>query len=312
MKMYLNNLSEIEDLLKDSDIVNSGMFRPVTGVASIAKATQNDLAFVDKTVKNKSKCIADTKAGTVICDVKPDSGSNYVSKCLILTPEPKLLFVKIYHRMNPESHVSFCHPTANIHPEAKIHPGTFIGAYTCIGKCEIGEGTVIQGNCHIYDHVHIGKRVKIDAGCIIGAPGFGFVRDENGIPLRFPQIGGVIIEDDVELGANDCIDSGSLDPTIIGRGVKMDNLVHIAHNVTIGEYSYIIAGAMIAGSSIIGAYSWIAPSAAINNKIRVGDHTLVGIGAVVQNDVPDGETWAGYPACPFKEFARKQIKINQL
>lgn len=312
--MYLNNLSEIEDLLKGVNIINPGAFRPVTGVASISKASHSDLVFIDKSVKDKDKYkyIAETKARTVICDVKPENEADYSSKCLILTSDPKLLFIKVFNRINPEKHAPFCHPTVAIHPEAKIHPNTFIGAHTYIGKSEIGEGTVIRGNCHIYDHVHIGKRVKIDAGCIIGAPGFGFVRDENGIPHRFPQIGGVIIEDDVELGANDCIDSGALEPTVIGKGVKMDNLVHIAHNVTIGKYSYIIAGAMIAGSSTIGAYSWIAPSAAINNKITVGDRTLIGIGAVVQKDVPDGETWAGYPACPIREFARKQIKISQL
>jgi len=113
---------------------------------------------------------------------------------------------------------------------------------------------------------------------------------------RFPHIGGVQIEDDVEIGANTCIDRGTLGNTRIRKGAKIDNLVHIAHNVDVGENTAIIANAMIAGSTKIGANTWIAPSACLRDAINIGKDATVGLAALVTKDIPDGELWAGFPA----------------
>lgn len=148
--------------------------------------------------------------------------------------------------------------------------------------------------------IKTGKDCIIHESVIIGSPGCGFIKNEKGEWENFPHIGGVIIGDNVEIQANSCVDRGSLGDTIIGNGVKIDNLVHIAHNVEIGENTIITACAMIAGSVKIGKNCWIAPNASIMNGIIIGDNVTVGLGAVVLKDIPSGETWAGVPAKKLK------------
>ena len=126
---------------------------------------------------------------------------------------------------------------------------------------------------------------------------------------KFPHIGGVVIEDDVEIGANACIDKGTLGDTIIRKGSKLDNFVHIAHNVTIGQHTAVIAHAMIGGSTVIGNYSWIAPSVVIRDGLNIGNNVLVGLGAVVTKNIPDNETWAGIPAMHLDKFLNIKKKI---
>jgi UDP-3-O-[3-hydroxymyristoyl] glucosamine N-acyltransferase len=140
------------------------------------------------------------------------------------------------------------------------------------------------------------KNIIVHATAVIGADGFGYERNEKGELEKFPSIGGVIIEDNVEIGACTCIDRGTLGDTIIREGCKIDNLVHIAHNVEIGKHSIIVAHATICGSAQIGEYCWIGPHAVIRDKVTVGNRVMVGMGAVVTKDVPDGVTVMGVPA----------------
>lgn len=144
--------------------------------------------------------------------------------------------------------------------------------------------------------IHKGKNVKIGENCSIGNDGFGFVKRENGELLKFPHFGDIIIEEDVEIANNVCIDRGSLSNTIIRKGAKIDNLVHIAHNVEIGENTMVIAGSVICGSVKIGNNCWIAPNASLKDWIKVGNNVVVGLGAVVINDVDDNDTVIGNPA----------------
>ena len=149
----------------------------------------------------------------------------------------------------------------------------------------------------------------IDSGAVIGAAGFGFVRDQSGVPHQFPQLGKVIIEDNVEIGANTCVDRGALDDTIIHKGVKIDNLVQIAHNVEIGEYTYVIANTVISGSVKIGKKCWIAPSQ-ITNKVTIGNYVTVGFGSVVINSIPDNTVVMGDPAIPLDKYSKLQYKLK--
>ena len=171
---------------------------------------------------------------------------------------------------------------------------------------------MIHGNIFIYDQVSIGSDVTIHSGTVVGADGFGYEKDENGEVFKFPHIGGVIIENDVEIGANTCIDKGSLGNTLIKRGAKIDNLVHIAHNVEIGENTFVIANAMVGGSTKIGDNAWIAPSVSLMNGISIGKDVTIGMSSLVTKAIPDGETYAGSPAKPLKEFLETQRKIKNL
>ncbi len=187
------------------------------------------------------------------------------------------------------------HPTAIIDENSKIHSRVFVGPNTCIGKCDIGENTVIDGNCYIYSNVRIGKNVIINAGTIIGVDGCGYERAVNGELQKFPHVGGVDIGDNVRIGANVVIVKGVLDDTTIGEGTKIGNQCNIGHNVVIGRHCFIYPQA-INGSVRIGDYSWIAPGACIRNKVVIGNNVMVGMGSVVTKDIPDGNTVFGVPA----------------
>jgi UDP-3-O-[3-hydroxymyristoyl] glucosamine N-acyltransferase len=277
-------------------------------LAPAHSATESSMIFIDAGNSNPSQIIEKTKAPVILC-----SGNTnfYNDKLLIGVENPKYTFALIVNNLLKGKIDFGIHPSATIHPEAIISDQCYIGPNTYVGKSTIGNGTIIYGNCYIYDNVSIGENVIIDAGCTIGAAGFGFVRDSEGIPIRFPQLGGVEIEDDVEIGANTCIDRGALSNTIIKKGVKIDNLVQIAHNCIIGEYTYIIAHTIIAGSVTIGKKCWIAPSR-ILNKVTIGDNVTVGYGAVVLNNISSNETYMGYPATKVERYSKLQYKLKKL
>lgn len=281
-----------------------------TNVRPIYEADQESLVWVNS---KKKIDISKTRATIVICDEKVQlSPELLATKCFIVVENPKLAYLRVVDRYFTELPPYERHPSAIVHPEAQVHPKTYIGPLTYIGRSIVGEGTIIYGHCHIYDKVEIGKRVIIHAGAIIGADGFGYSRNDEGALEKFPHIGGVVIEDDVEIGANTCVDRGTLGNTLIHASAKVDNLVHIAHNCVIGKHAAVIANAMIGGSTIIGDYGWVAPSAALMNGLTIGERATIGLGAVVTKNVPDGETWAGIPAQPLKDFVAIQKKLKEL
>ncbi len=282
-----------------------------THLRPVHEADFNALVFISPEKKNKQDLALQTKASIVICDHSICISTEMAArKCFVVVDNPKLVFAMVGSNLFGPQVKFGVHPTACIHPEAKVHSKTYIGPFTYIGKSEIDEGVIIFGNCHIYDGVRIGKNVIINAGCVIGSSGFGYLRDENGISINFPHVGGVIIENNVEIGANSCIDRGALSDTVLKEGAKIDNLVHIAHNVIVGKHSYVIAQAMVGGSTILGDFSWIAPSAVLRDQIKIGNKAIIGLGAVVTKNVPENEIWAGSPARPLKEFLSLQEKIK--
>ena len=308
------NLSHISELLLsfNGKILNEINYKIYTDIKSINEANKTSLVFIDKNAKNKNKLIAETQACTIICDYIPKDEAVYKDKCLIVVDNPKLFFAKLV-KQKLSKFTPQVHPTAIISASANIAESCYVGAHVVIGEnAEIGENTIIHSNCSIYDNVKIGSNVVIDAGCVIGAAGFGFVRDDTtGEPTRFPQLGSVVIEDDVEIGANVCIDRGALQNTVIRKGVKIDNLVQIAHNVEIGEYTYVIATTVIAGSTTIGKRCWIAPSRIIN-KITIGDDVTIGYGAVVLKSVASNSTYMGNPAVDIEKYVKLQNKLKKL
>lgn len=218
---------------------------------------------------------------------------------------------------------------AFIHPSASIENGAIIEAGAVIGKnAEIGSGSLISANAVIGENCHIGRdsyiapsvsvqysllgnRVYLHPGVRIGQDGFGFVGGPNGVE-KIPQLGRVIIQDDVEIGANTTIDRGALKDTIIGEGTKIDNLVQIAHNVVIGRYSLIAAHCGIAGSASIGDFTQLGGNVGLADHVKVGSRVQIAAASGVMNDVPDGEKWGGSPARPFKQWFREVAALRSI
>jgi UDP-3-O-[3-hydroxymyristoyl] glucosamine N-acyltransferase len=187
-----------------------------------------------------------------------------------------------------------------------LHSGVVVG-----DNCKLGPNTILFPNVTIYPRTEIGQRVRIHAGTVIGADGYGYVLDQ-GAHRKVPQVGNVIVGDDVEIGANVAIDRGALGPTVIGKGTKIDNLVQIAHNVQIGEHCIVIAQVGVAGSTKLGNYVILAGQAGVGGHLKIGDKVTVGAQAGVMNDIPDGQMWLGSPAQPDKQTKRQMIAIQHL
>jgi UDP-3-O-[3-hydroxymyristoyl] glucosamine N-acyltransferase len=222
------------------------------------------------------------------------------------------------------------HPSVVLDPSAQIDPTAHIGPHCVIGeKVKIGPGVVLQGNNHIgrhsvigaqsrlfpnvviYDQTQIGQRVRIHAGAVIGADGFGYVFDA-GVHRKVPQVGHVILQDDVEIGANVTIDRGALGPTTIGKGTKIDNLVQIAHNVSVGEHCLVVAQVGVAGSTKIGHYTTLAGQVGIAGHLKIGNKVTIAAQSGVMHDVPDGGKWLGAPAQPDRQAKRQMIALQHL
>jgi UDP-3-O-[3-hydroxymyristoyl] glucosamine N-acyltransferase len=225
-----------------------------------------------------------------------------------------------FHRAEPR--VEGIHSTAVVAPDAVIGRGVTIDAHAVIGDgvtigddCWIGAGTVIGPHSTlgravrvyptvvIYQRVNIGDRVTLHAGARIGREGFGFLPG-NGQVMRIPHVGKCVLENDVEIGANSCIDRGSVDDTIIGAGTKIDNLVHVAHNVRIGRMCFIAAQVGVAGSARIGDGVQLGGQVGIGGHVTVGSRARLAGQAGVIGDVPADATWSGYPARPHREQLR--------
>ena len=189
------------------------------------------------------------------------------------------------------------HPLAFVAESAEIGKDVYIGPFACVGEnVKIGDGSIIHPNVTIYDGCQIGKNVTIHAGSVIGADGFGFAPNQEGYE-KIPQIGIVIIEDNVEIGANTCVDRSTMGQTIIHKGVKLDNLIQVAHNCEIGENTVMSAQVGMAGSTKIGAWCMVGGQAGFSGHIHVADRTMVGAQCGVIGDTKgNGETLIGSPA----------------
>lgn len=294
-------MSFVLDLLKcPYDMYGDKSDKVLSGARTISKATADDIAFIDQNRIDIAETIEEVKSGILFCTeiIYEIIKNKMASHVLVITvSEPKIIYTQVVALLTHKMNKPGIHNTVIIGDGSQVHPSAVIGPFCVIGDdVTIREDVVISSHCFIGKNVFIGKRVNISSGVRIGNDGFGYIRDDNGIPVNFPHIGGVIIEDDVDIGANTCIDRGGLGNTHLKNGCKIDNLVHIAHNVIIGENAYVIANVMIGGSTVIGRNAYIAPSVTLRDVIKVEDNSLIGIGAVVTKNVPSGEVWVGSPA----------------
>ena len=283
--------------------------RTILGIAPLRDCGGNGyLTFCKIKGQDASDAILDSKADVVICHRESNLGST--DKTLIKVDNPRLAFVRIVSEFFVAKPKSSIHPTAVIHPKAEIGENVTIGAQCYVGQAVVGTNTVLSEGVIVLDGTKIGKSVKVAPGTVIGGDGFGYERNEHGELEKFPHIGGVVIEDFVEIGCNTCIDRGSLADTRIRARAKIDNLVHIAHNVEIGEDAAVIALSIIGGSVRIGSRAWVAPSAVIRNQVIIGENATVGLGAVVTKNVDANATVLGNPAKNLKEFRQMMKAIS--
>ena len=205
------------------------------------------------------------------------------------------------------------HPLAFVAESAQIGKDVYIGPFTYVGEgVKIGDGSIINPNVTIYDGCQIGKHVTIHAGSVIGADGFGFAPNTEGYE-KIPQLGIVIIEDDVEIGANTCIDRSTMGQTVIHKGVKLDNLIQVAHNCEIGENTVMSAQVGMAGSTKIGSWCMVGGQAGFAGHIHVADKTMVGAQCgVINNTKGDGENLIGSPAMDPKDFFKAKALYRRL
>jgi UDP-3-O-[3-hydroxymyristoyl] glucosamine N-acyltransferase len=298
----------------------------INRVASLEAAGRGDIAFVEE-----EKFFADAETSNASCLIVP-AGAAINLPCRIEVAKPKLAFAlaaEVLHaktKREPE-----VHQTAAIASNADIDLTVFVGAHVTVGEhtrikagseihagasignnVEIGFHCVLHPNVVIYDNVTLGDGVILHAGVIVGADGFGYVR-EGQTHHKFPQIGTVIIEDEVEIGANTCIDRGALGQTRIGRGTKIDNLVHVGHNVDIGERVIIAAQTGISGSVTI------EDDVIIGGQVGFGDHIRVQSGAVIGSKagILPGKIvrpgmWWGIPIQPLDEYKRMNAHLGRL
>ena len=202
---------------------------------------------------------------------------------------------------------------AFVSPSAKIGKDVYIGPFTYIGDgVQIGDGCRIYPHVTIYDGTKIGNRVTIHAGSVIGADGFGFAPNQEGYE-KIPQIGIVVIEDDVEIGANTCVDRSTMGQTVIHKGVKLDNLIQVAHNCEIGENTVMSAQVGMAGSTKIGAWCMVGGQAGFSGHIKIADKTFIGAqSGVISNTKGNGEQLIGTPAIDPKIFFKAQAIVKKL
>ncbi|MBL9139888.1 MAG: UDP-3-O-(3-hydroxymyristoyl)glucosamine N-acyltransferase [Verrucomicrobiales bacterium] len=297
----------------------------LNGFAPAHTARAGDLTFAE----NELYFAAAEASSAAAVLVGPDIPAS--KKTLIRVAQPRIAFAKVLPIFFPDPvYAPGIHPTAVVHPSAVVAPTAHVGPHCVVAErvrlgahsallggnhvgddCVIGDDTRLFPNAVLYPRTQVGHRVRIHAGAVVGSDGYGYVLDQ-GLHRKIPQVGFVVVQDDVEIGANTTIDRGALGATLIGRGTKIDNLVQIAHNVVTGEHCLIISQVGIAGSTRLGSYVTLAGQVGIAGHLKLGSRVTVGAQSGVMNHIPDGEKWLGSPAVQEKQAKRQYIAIHRL
>jgi UDP-3-O-[3-hydroxymyristoyl] glucosamine N-acyltransferase len=301
----------------------------ITGVASVEEAEAGDLVFAES--PRYLVAALKSRATAVLTSPETLTGVENAQKPLVLVAEPRQAFVTVLEALAPKREVSpGVHPTAVLGKNVRLGTECHIGAHVTVGDevtlgdrvvllpgarigvgCSIGDDTVLYPNVVLYAGVTVGKRCLLHAGCVVGADGFGYVPVGNTL-RKVPQLGTVSVGDDVEIGANACVDRAKTGVTVIGSGTKIDNLVHVGHNVHIGASCILVAQAGIAGGVEIGNGVILAGQAGIKDHVTIGDGARVLAQGGVMGDVAAGETVSGYPARPHAAKMREYAAMAQL
>ncbi len=301
----------------------------VERVGTLDQAGPSDVAFLANPAYRSS--LPTTRAGAVI--LAPAAAEDCPTNAL-LTPDPYGVYARVAALLHPRRPLS-----AGIHASAvleeactipascEVGPGAVIGARAVLGErvrvgagvvigadCSVGDDTELAANVTVYAGVRIGARCLVHAGAVLGSDGFGFARDREGRWTKVPQVGRVIVGDDVEIGANTTIDRGAIDDTLIGNGVRLDNQIQVGHNVVIGEHTAIAALTGISGSTRIGARCMIAGQVGIAGHITIADDVVLTGRAIVTNSIrkPGAYGGGGPPADELSRWRRNVVRFGQL
>jgi UDP-3-O-[3-hydroxymyristoyl] glucosamine N-acyltransferase len=315
--------AHLAELLK-GELIGDGAVA-ITGFTSADQARAGDLTFAEKDTYFAAAAASEASA---ILVAGPYSST---TKVIIRVPNARVAAagaLRLFYP--PDEHPPGIHPSANIAPSASVNatahvgPGCVIGDGVTVGArsallggnhigrdCQIGDDVRLFPNVVLYAHTQVGHRVAIHAGTVIGSDGYGYVFDQ-GRHVKILQVGNVIIHDDVEIGANSAIDRAALGSTVIGAGTKIDNLVHVAHNVVFGRHCLIMGQCGFAGSTHFGDYCVIASQSGVAGHLKIGHQVTVGGKSGVTCDVADKETVLGYPAVPAMKAKRQWIGIQKL
>ena len=321
------NIQSLANLL-DGELLNGSLDTDIAGLNTLQNATKNEVSFLAN-MKYKND-LHSCKAGAIlVASDFPDDQSS--GKVLLKVADPYLAFAKLQRHFHPAPVSSgLRHPSAVIDDSATLAADVDIGPLAVIGKgVTIGAGSIIESGCVVEDFVSIGKqcllrtravvchdcvlgdRIILQASAVIGTDGFGYAWTGSE-HLKIPQIGRVVIEDDVEIGANSSIDRGALGDTVIGKGVKLDNLIQIGHNVEIGPYSIMASQVGISGSTKIGTGCQIGGQVGIAGHLNIGDGVQLAAKSGVLSDLEGGAAYAGAPAMPHRAWLKMSVAMTKL
>ncbi|MBX8801333.1 UDP-3-O-(3-hydroxymyristoyl)glucosamine N-acyltransferase [Ochrobactrum sp. MR28] len=327
------NVADIAQLTGSNLLTKQFADRKIEHLASLDNATSDSLVFLEG--KKNETALRNLKAAAVLC-AEAQAGLIPEGIAVLVSRSPQRDFAAVGRKLfeqavHPRSLLGIpgisenatIHPTAEIEGTVTIEPGAVIGANVSIGSgstisansvigagCKIGRDCIIAPNVSV-TYALLGNRVYLHPGVRIGQDGFGFVPGPAGLE-KVPQLGRVIIQDNVEIGANTTIDRGSLSDTVIGEGTKIDNLVQVAHNVKIGRHCVIAAHTGISGSVTIGDMAMIGGRVGLADHINIGSRVQIAAASGVMNDIPDGERWGGLPARPLKQWFRDIATLRSI
>jgi len=275
-KMELKILDILQAIEMDYEVIGENNEVCIESPASLGKAGRNQLTFCSDESSFTANSIESSNAGLVICPRCVDK--EIKNKVLVVVDNPQLAFMRVLSKFFDVKKTGVS-KTAIIDKDAVVHKSVYIGPSVCI--CS---------------GVHIGKNVIIQPHCTIGTEGFGHIRNKEGVFERFPQLGGVIIEDDVEIGPQTNIQRGTLEDTILRNGSKIGHHCNIGHNSEIGKHTFVAGSCCFAGSTKIGDFSWIGIGVVVIDRIRIGDNVMIGGGSLVVKDIEDNWLAYGTPA----------------
>ena len=297
----------------------------ISGLRGIEQAGEGHITFLSK--KKFLDVLNRSQTSAVLVTEEIDTS---VSQVIVASPE--LAFARLLREFHPESRLKpGVHDRAVIGKNVKLGDQITLSAGVCIGedveiadnvvlypgvvvgdRCRIGSHTTLYPNVTLYDDTELGSRVTLHAGVVIGADGFGYTLDEKAAHYKISQVGRVVIEDDVEIGANSCVDRASMGATLIKKGTKIDNLVQVAHNCTVGEHSILVAQVGLAGSCTLGHHVVLAGKVGVSDHVTLGDQVTLTARSTALRSIESNKVYGGTPAVPLGEWKKYVTALPKL